>query len=63
MKFKDLPPIKDLKPVDFSYFPSLFYAAVFRFWEMAPKERIAAALYSSFEEIEEAAALLGVPPQ
>ncbi len=52
-----------MKPLDISYFPSSYHAAIFRLWETTSAERIANALESTLEDVLEAAEKMGLPKQ
>ena len=63
MEFKKLLPVKHVKPLDISHFPSRFHAVVFRLWETVSSERIALALDVAEEKVIKAALDMGLPPQ
>ena len=63
MMFKDLPPIREIKPLDISHFPSAFHAVVFRLWETVPAARIAAACETTAAVVVDTACAMGLPPQ
>ncbi|MBQ6830173.1 MAG: hypothetical protein IJO59_03500 [Clostridia bacterium] len=60
MSFENLPPIREIKPLDLSHFPSLFHAAVFRLWETVPAARIAAACDTTAAVVEQTALDMGL---
>ena len=62
-KYKELLPVKEVKPLDISHFPSRFHAVVFRLWETVRAERIAYALRISEREVLKCASDMGLPPQ
>ncbi len=63
MSFEQLPPIREIKPLDISHFPSPFHAVVFRLWETVPAARIAAACETTAAVVEQTALDMGLPPQ
>ncbi|MBQ6829870.1 MAG: hypothetical protein IJO59_01950 [Clostridia bacterium] len=63
MSNKDLPPVKRVKPLDLSHFPSPFYALIYRLWESVPAARLAAVTQCDEETVQQAAAAMGLPPQ
>ena len=63
MSFENLPPIQEVNPLDLSHFPNMFYAAVFRLWETVPALRIARALETDLQTVEQTAEEMGLPAQ
>ena len=58
-----LPPVDESKYLSLHHFPSRFHAAVFRFWETVPAQRIANALNATIEQVRQAADTMGLPEQ
>ncbi|MBQ2986074.1 MAG: hypothetical protein IJE23_01180 [Tyzzerella sp.] len=58
-----LPEISDVRAIQYEYFPARWQAVVWRNWGYVPVKRIAAALGTSCEEIQDAAATLGLNPK
>ncbi|MBQ9099074.1 MAG: hypothetical protein IJY50_06560 [Clostridia bacterium] len=63
MTYSKLPPIDSEMTLTFPHFPSRFHAVVFRLWETVKAERIAAALKTSVDTVNQTAAAMGLPPQ
>ncbi len=57
-----LAPVTDAR-LDFPHFPTKMQAFIFRNWDIVPKERIAACLGCSVQDVEKQAYKMGLCPQ